>query len=97
MEIKYKEKLKTLPEKSGVYIMLDEQDNILYVGKAKVLKNRVRQYFHNSVKNEKTQKLVSKICDFRYIITESEYEALILENNLILNSIPSAPCLSFSS
>ena len=88
MEIKYKEKLKTLPEKSGVYIMLDEQDNILYVGKAKILKNRVRQYFHNSVKNEKTQKLVSKICDFRYIITESEYEALILENNLIKQHNP---------
>ena len=79
----YTEKLKILPAKSGVYIMLDEYENVLYVGKAKVLKNRVRQYFHNSVKNEKTMALVEKIHDFRYIITPNEYEALILENNLI--------------
>ena len=80
---KYTEKLKNLPSKSGVYIMLDEYENVLYVGKAKILKNRVRQYFHNSVKNEKTLRLVEKIDDFRYIITPNEYEALILENNLI--------------
>ncbi len=79
----YTEKLKVLPEKSGVYIMLDEYENVLYVGKAKILKNRVRQYFHNSVKNEKTMALVEKIFDFRIIITPNEYEALILENNLI--------------
>lgn len=79
----YTEKLKILPAQSGVYIMLDEYDNVLYVGKAKVLKNRVRQYFHNSVKNDKTMALVEKIHDFRYIITPNEYEALILENNLI--------------
>ena len=85
---KYTEKLKNLPNKSGVYIMLDEYENILYVGKAKILKNRVRQYFHNSVKNEKTTKLVEKIDDFRYIITQSEYEALILENNLIKEHNP---------
>lgn len=79
----YTEKLKVLPAQSGVYIMLDEFDNVLYVGKAKVLKNRVRQYFHNSVKNDKTMALVEKIHDLRYIITPNEYEALILENNLI--------------
>ena len=79
----YTEKLKILPAQSGVYIMLDEFDNVLYVGKAKILKNRVRQYFHNSVKNDKTMALVEKIHDFRYIITPNEYEALILENNLI--------------
>ncbi len=79
----YTEKLKILPNQSGVYIMLDEFDNVLYVGKAKILKNRVRQYFHNSVKNDKTMALVEKIYDFRYIITPNEYEALILENNLI--------------
>ena len=77
------DKLATLPEKSGVYIMLDEYDNVLYVGKAKILKNRVRQYFHKSVKNDKTMALVDKIKNFRYIITPNEYEALILENNLI--------------
>jgi len=68
--------------------MLDEYGNILYVGKAKILKNRVRQYFHNSVKNDKTMALVSKIADFRYIITPNEYEALILENNLIKENNP---------
>lgn len=68
--------------------MLDEYENILYVGKAKILKNRVRQYFHNSVKNEKTTRLVEKINDFRYIITQNEYEALILENNLIKEHNP---------
>lgn len=77
------DKLATLPEQSGVYIMLDEYDNVLYVGKAKILKNRVRQYFHKSVKNDKTMALVDKIKNFRYIITPNEYEALILENNLI--------------
>lgn len=77
------DKLATLPEQSGVYIMLDEYDNVLYVGKAKILKNRVRQYFHKSVKNDKTMALVNKIKNFRYIITPNEYEALILENNLI--------------
>ena len=68
--------------------MLDEYDNILYVGKAKILKNRVRQYFHNSVKNVKTATLVSKISSFRYIITTTEYDALILENNLIKEHNP---------
>lgn len=82
------DKLKTLPEKSGCYIMLDEYGNVLYVGKAKILKNRVRQYFHNSVKNEKTMALVEKIADFNYIITPNEYEALILENNLIKQHNP---------
>lgn len=77
-----------LPENSGVYIMLDEFEQILYVGKAKNLKNRVRQYFHSSVKNEKTTALVAKIKDFRYIITPNEYEALILENNLIKEHNP---------
>ena len=82
------DKLATLPEKSGVYIMLDEYDNVLYVGKAKILKNRVRQYFHKSVKNDKTMALVDKIKDFRYIITPNEYEALILESHLIKKHKP---------
>lgn len=84
-----KEKLKSLPTSSGVYIMLDEQGGILYVGKAKNLKNRVRQYFQNSVtKTEKTVLLVDKIKDFRYIITSNEVEALVLENNLIKKHKP---------
>lgn len=85
----FSEKLKTLPTSSGVYIMLDEYGQILYVGKAKNLKNRVRQYFQNSTtKTEKTMLLVEKIADFRYIITQSEVEALVLENNLIKEHQP---------
>ena len=84
-----KEKLKTLPTSSGVYIMLDEQGGILYVGKAKNLKNRVSHYFRNSVtKTEKTMLLVEKIKDFRYIVTANEVEALVLENNLIKKHKP---------
>lgn len=78
-----KEKLKLLPENPGVYIMLDEYKNIIYVGKARILKNRVRQYFHNSPKPEKVMKMVENIRDFNYIITNSEIDALALENNLI--------------
>ncbi len=84
-----KEKLKDLPSCSGVYLMLDEYGQILYVGKAKNLKNRVRQYFQNSTtKTEKTMLLVQKIVDFRYIITNTEVEALVLENNLIKEHKP---------
>ena len=77
------EKLRLLPECPGVYFMLDEYKNIIYVGKARVLKNRVRQYFHNSAKPEKVMKMVENISDFNYIITNSEIDALALENNLI--------------
>lgn len=78
-----KEKLKLLPENPGVYIMLDKFGNVIYVGKARVLKNRVRQYFHSSPKPEKVLKMVENIADFNYIITASEIDALALENNLI--------------
>lgn len=78
-----KEKLKLLPETPGVYIMLDCFGNVIYVGKARVLKNRVRQYFHNTPKPEKVMKMVENIADFNYIITASEIDALALENNLI--------------
>ncbi len=78
-----KEKLKLLPENPGVYIMLDRYGNVIYVGKARVLKNRVRQYFHSSPKPEKVLKMVENIADFNYIITASEIDALALENNLI--------------
>lgn len=82
MDVIY-EKLKLLPENSGVYIMLDKYGNVIYVGKARVLKNRVRQYFHNSQKPEKVNKMVANIADFNYIITKNEIDALSLENNLI--------------
>lgn len=79
-----KEELKKIPEKPGVYLMFNEEDIIIYVGKAKILKNRVRQYFQSSAKHSpKVLSLVKKIKRFEYIVTETEVEALILENNLI--------------
>ncbi|MCR2032086.1 excinuclease ABC subunit UvrC [Anaerofustis stercorihominis] len=77
-------KIKLLPENSGVYLMKDENGTIIYVGKAKVLKNRVTQYFRkNSNHTPKVLKMVENIADFEYIITNNEMEALILECNLI--------------
>ncbi len=78
-----KEKLRLLPDNPGVYIMLDKYSNVIYVGKARVLKNRVRQYFHSSPKPEKVMQMVASVADFNYIITASEIDALALENNLI--------------
>ncbi len=78
-----KEELRKLPEKPGVYIMKDKDDNILYVGKAVVLKNRVRQYFQKTNKTARIEKMVSLIDHFEYIVVDSEMEALILECNLI--------------
>ena len=77
------EKLKLLPDSPGVYIMLDKDGIVIYVGKARVLKNRVRQYFHSSAKPEKVAAMVENIADFYYIITKTEIDALALENNLI--------------
>ncbi len=77
------EKLKLLPAHPGVYIMLDREGIVIYVGKARVLKNRVRQYFHASAKSEKVTAMVEHIADFYYIITQTETDALALENNLI--------------
>lgn len=77
------EKLKLLPDKPGVYIMFDKDKNVIYVGKARILKNRVRQYFHSTLKTEKVAAMVANISDFYYIITKSEIDALSLENNLI--------------
>ena len=78
-----KEDLKKLPERPGVYIMKDKNDSILYVGKAVILKNRVRQYFQKTNKTERIKKMVSQIDHFEYIVVDSEMEALILECNLI--------------
>lgn len=81
--------LKKLPESPGVYIMRDKTDDIIYVGKAKILKNRVRQYFQNSANHSlKVKQMVSNIDHFEYIVTGSEVEALILENNLIKRHNP---------
>lgn len=83
------EELKKLPDKPGVYLMHDKNDEIIYVGKAIILKNRVRQYFQSS-RNQtaKIQKMVSQIAWFEYIITGSELEALVLECNLIKEHRP---------
>ncbi len=78
-----KKKIQMLPESPGVYVMLNKDGHVIYVGKAKVLKNRVKQYFHSSVKSEKVMAMVANIEDFYYIITKSEIDALSLENNLI--------------
>ncbi|RDI44202.1 excinuclease ABC subunit UvrC [Falsibacillus pallidus] len=77
-----KNKLALLPDQPGCYLMKDRQGTIIYVGKAKILKNRVRSYFTGS-HDGKTQRLVSEIEDFEYIVTSSDLEALILEMNLI--------------
>ena len=76
--------LKNLPDKPGVYLMRNSKGEIIYVGKAKILKNRVRQYFQKSKNHsEKVKNLVKNISEFEYIVTDSEMEALILECNLI--------------
>ena len=83
------QRLKDLPMDPGVYIMKSKEGQILYVGKARHLKNRVSQYFgNNSNRTEKVLKLVSKVYDFEYIITRNEVEALVLENNLIKQHKP---------
>ncbi len=82
------EQLKNLPEKSGVYIMKDENDHIIYIGKAISLKNRVRQYFRDSNDDPKVVAMVKKIADFEYIVTDNELEALVLENQLIKKHKP---------
>ena len=83
MNKKIKEKLKTLTTKPGVYVMHDVEGTVIYVGKAKNLKNRVSQYFRSSPKPSKVQAMVDNIDDFEYFITASEMDALALESNLI--------------
>ena len=83
------EELKKLPAQPGVYIMHDAKDEIIYVGKAISLKNRVRQYFQSSRnKTAKIEQMVSRIARFEYIVTDSELEALVLECNLIKEHRP---------
>ena len=77
------DKLKLLPSDPGVYVMQNADGEVIYVGKAKNLKNRVRQYFFNSVKTEKVMAMVKNVADFYYIIAPTEIDALSLENNLI--------------
>ncbi len=82
------EELKKLPEKPGVYIMKDKNDNIIYVGKAIILKNRVKSYFRKTNKTARILRMVSLIDHFEYIVVDNEAEALILECNLIKKHRP---------
>ena len=87
MNERIKNKLALLPDQPGCYLMKDKNGTIIYVGKAKILKNRVRSYFTGS-HNTTTERLVSEIEDFEYIVTESNIEALLLEINLIKKNDP---------
>ncbi len=77
------ENLSKLPKSPGVYLMQDEHENIIYIGKAKILKNRVRQYFNKQENISRISSMISQIHSFEYIVTDTEDEALILESNLI--------------
>ena len=88
MRADLEDKIRLLPKNPGVYVMLGASGEIIYVGKAKNLKNRVTQYFYDGVKNDKVMAMVSAIADFYYIITNSEADALSLENNLIKKNKP---------
>ncbi len=88
MNERIEQKLKTLPDKSGVYIMKNSDGEVIYVGKAKILKNRVRSYFKGHRHAPKVDAMVSNVDDFEYIITDSEMEAFVLENNLIKEHSP---------
>lgn len=89
MKFDVQEELKKLPHKPGVYIMHDARDAIIYVGKAIDLHNRVRSYFRSNIgRGPQIDKMVSLIARFEYIITDSELEALVLENNLIKEHLP---------
>src|SRR5215212_6343354 len=83
------EKLKNLPIEAGVYIHKNSDGKIIYVGKAKNLRNRVRQYFQSSRNQDaKTRELVKRIADFEFIVVDNEVEALVLESNLIKKHKP---------
>ncbi|MBO5220224.1 MAG: excinuclease ABC subunit UvrC [Clostridia bacterium] len=83
------DKANQLPLRPGVYIMRDKNDKVIYVGKSRALKNRVSSYFHESAKhNEKTRRMVSMVYRFDYILTDTEIEALSLENSLIKQYTP---------
>lgn len=88
MPVDFKEKLKDVPSSPGVYLMLDKDGTVIYVGKAKVLKNRLKNYFQNSEKRINALAMLNHVEDFRYIICQSEIDALLTENNLIKKYSP---------
>ncbi|HEX6185655.1 MAG TPA: GIY-YIG nuclease family protein, partial [Pyrinomonadaceae bacterium] len=89
MPLTLEEKLKNLPTSPGVYLHKDEGGKIIYVGKAKNLRNRVRSYFQSGRGHDrKTRELVKRIFDLEFIVTDTEVEALVLESNLIKQHKP---------
>ena len=87
-EFEVEAELKKLPKSPGVYLMHDGDDVIIYIGKAVNLFNRVHSYFRKTAKTEKIKRMVAQIAWFEYILTDSELEALVLENNLIKEHRP---------
>ncbi len=81
-------KLADLPTRPGCYLYRDQKGNLLYIGKAKILRNRVKSYFQNKHQDAKTRRLVARIWDLEFIVCETELEALVLENNLINEHLP---------
>lgn len=88
LNVNLSDKLKDVPTNPGVYIMYDERGEIIYVGKAKNLRNRLRQYFHKANQTVKVMAMMEKVCDFSYIIVNTEVDALLTENNLIKEHKP---------
>ena len=88
MDAKLKQKLKELPDTPGVYFHLNKDGEVIYVGKAAILKNRVRQYFQNSKKDPKTEALVKEIADTKWIQVDTEMDALFLESEKIKQYMP---------
>ncbi len=85
----FEDEIKKLPKNPGIYIMKNDKGEIIYVGKAKNLSNRVRSYFRSSTNHsEKVKAMVKNIAEFEYIIVDNEVEALILESNLIKRYVP---------
>ena len=78
-----KDKLKLIPDSPGIYQYFDKNDTIIYIGKAKNLKKRVSSYFNKNIEHGKTRVLVRKIVDIKYIVVDTETDALLLESNLI--------------
>lgn len=83
MNEELRDKLNNLPTNSGVYQFINKSGKVIYVGKAKTLRSRVRSYFHSNITSPKTLALMQKVTDFQLVVTDSEVEALMLENNLI--------------
>ena len=79
--------IKNIPNKAGIYQYYDKKENLLYIGKAKNLKNRVSSYFTKTQEHGKTRVLVSKIQDIKYVVVATEIDSLLLENNLIIMDI----------